>query len=70
MLQYIIACFIEGPTDQEIILDAETMEGSEREAQRSLCHDRIQASLFINNNAYSVNISDSLYSKIADAYLL
>ena len=64
-----LTCFIEAPTDQEIVLDAEAMEGSEREA-RSEAGATIQASLFTTNNAYSVNISDSLSSKMAEACLL
>ena len=67
MLQYAIQFL--APTDQEIVLDAEVMEGSEKEAQGEVGATS-QASSLTKIYTYAVNISDYLSSKMADAYLL
>ena len=64
-----VICAVEPPTTQEIVLDAQAMKGSEREAQGE-AGATSQASSFTKIYHYAGNISDYLSSKMADAYLL
>ena len=61
--------YVEAPTAQEIVLDAEAMQRSEGEVQGE-AGATSQVSSFTQIYAYVVNISDRLSSKMADAYLL
>ena len=62
-------CAVEALTTQEIVLDAEVMEGNEGEAQ-SKARVMNQASSFTKIYAYAVNISDCLSSEMANTCLL